>query len=237
MSTASAADRVRLEASWKAALLGEFEKSYMLAPARVPARGEAGEEGDLSQGGAHFRCSGPHPRYRTSRWSSSARTPTTAPAKPTACASPCAPAWPCRPSLVNIFREINDDLGTDERRLYDDRGCLESWAQQGVLLLNAVLTVERGRAGSHQGQGWEAFTDEIVQVLNREREGLVFMLWGSYAQKKGAIVDRSRHCVLTAPHPSPLSAHRGFLGCKHFSAANTYLQERGATPIDWFKVG
>jgi uracil-DNA glycosylase len=102
-----------------------------------------------------------------------------------------------------------------------------------VLLLNAVLTVERGLAGSHQGKGWEAFTDRIVALLNREREGLVFMLWGSYAQAKGKLLDRSRHLVLQAPHPSPLSAHRGFIGCGHFSSANKYLLSRDRTPIDW----
>ena len=112
----------------------------------------------------------------------------------------------------------------------------EPWAQQGVLLLNAVLTVERGRAGSHQGRGWEGFTDRIVEILNERRSGLVFLLWGSYAQKKGAIVDRQRHCVLSAPHPSPLSAHRGFVGCGHFARANRYLEEHGQSPVDWFDV-
>lgn len=133
------------------------------------------------------------------------------------------------PSLANIFSELKRDLGFEP----PGHGCLLPWARQGVLLLNAVLTVEAGRAGSHQGRGWEAFTDEVIAQLNRDREGLVFMLWGSYAQAKGRIIDRSRHAVLKAPHPSPLSAYRGFLGCGHFSAANRYLQGRGATPIDW----
>jgi uracil-DNA glycosylase len=146
------------------------------------------------------------------------------------------PGTPQPPSLVNIFKEINTDLGTLEQRLGSDRGCLESWARQGVLLLNAVLTVEHGRAASHQNRGWETFTDRVVEILNAEREHLVFLLWGSYAQKKGAKVDGSRHCVLTAPHPSPLSAHRGFFGCRHFSMANAYLQAHGRTPIDWFQV-
>jgi len=147
------------------------------------------------------------------------------------------------PSLVNIFEEINTDMtdpavpgSNPNGHLAKDRGCLTAWARQGVLLLNAVLTVERGRAASHQGRGWEAFTDRIVQVLNDEREGLVFMLWGSYAQRKGAHIDRRRHCVLTAPHPSPLSAHRGFFGCRHFSKANRYLVAHGQAPIDWFAV-
>ena len=106
-------------------------------------------------------------------------------------------------------------------------------AQRGVLLLNAVLTVEEGRAGAHQGKGWEGFTDHAIETLAREREGLVFLLWGSYAQAKGKVIDTRRHRVLRAPHPSPLSAHRGFLGCGHFSATNHYLAQRGQAPIDW----
>jgi uracil-DNA glycosylase len=133
------------------------------------------------------------------------------------------------PSLQNIFKELSADLGLPRPA----HGNLQHWAEQGVLLLNSVLTVEQGRAGSHQGRGWETFTDACIAHLNREREGLVFLLWGSYAQKKGQLIDRSRHCVLEAPHPSPLSAHRGFLGCRHFSKANEYLQGRGQRPVDW----
>lgn len=133
------------------------------------------------------------------------------------------------PSLDNIYKELARDLGIPR----PDHGCLTHWARQGVLLLNAVLTVEEGRAGSHQGKGWEGFTDRIVEVLNREREHLVFLLWGSYAQAKGKAIDPRRHLVLKAPHPSPLSAYRGFLGCGHFSAANAYLVRTGQTPIDW----
>ena len=133
------------------------------------------------------------------------------------------------PSLQNIFKEINRDLGIAP----PDHGCLTPWADRGVLLLNATLTVQQGMAGSHQGKGWEGFTDAAIDALNREREGLVFMLWGSYAQKKGQLIDANRHCVLRSVHPSPLSAHRGFLGCGHFSAANRYLESRGLAPIDW----
>lgn len=133
------------------------------------------------------------------------------------------------PSLVNIYKEIEQDLGLP----VPASGNLELWAQQGVLLLNAVLTVERGQAGAHQGKGWERFTDRVVQLLNDERDGIVFLLWGSYAIKKGAAIDRERHLVLTAPHPSPLSAYRGFFGCKHFSKTNRYLQEHGQGPIRW----
>lgn len=133
------------------------------------------------------------------------------------------------PSLVNIYKELQRDLGIAP----PSHGCLTHWAEQGVLLLNAVLTVEEGRAGAHQSKGWEGFTDHIVDVLNREREHLVFLLWGSYAQAKGKMIDTSKHRVLKAPHPSPLSAHRGFIGCGHFSKANEYLVRNGMAPIDW----
>jgi len=133
------------------------------------------------------------------------------------------------PSLQNIYKEIQAELGMP----IPAHGHLTAWADQGVLLLNSVLSVEAELAASHQGKGWEMFTDRVIEVINREREGVVFMLWGSYAQRKGAIIDARRHCVLKAPHPSPLSAHRGFFGCGHFIAANRYLQDRGITPIDW----
>ncbi len=139
------------------------------------------------------------------------------------------PGIPMPPSLVNIFKEIRDDIGTE----IPVTGDLSRWAHQGVLLLNATLTVEAHRAGSHQGKGWEEFTDEVIMRLANDREGIVFLLWGAYAIKKGAFIDRTRHLVLTSPHPSPLSAHRGFFGNKHFSRANAYLVERGQSPIEW----
>jgi uracil-DNA glycosylase len=133
------------------------------------------------------------------------------------------------PSLQNVFAEIERDLGIPR----PDHGCLAPWAQRGVLLLNSVLTVQARLAGSHQGKGWEGFTDRVIEELNRGREGLVFLLWGSYAQAKGRLVDPRRHCILKAPHPSPLSAHRGFWGCGHFSKANQYLERNGQSPVDW----
>ncbi|MDH2431948.1 uracil-DNA glycosylase [Pokkaliibacter plantistimulans] len=133
------------------------------------------------------------------------------------------------PSLQNIYKELQRDLSVQPV----GHGCLIPWAEQGVMLLNAVLTVEQAQAGAHQGRGWETFTDHVVERLNRERDGLVFMLWGSYAQKKGRVIDRSRHCVLESVHPSPLSAHRGFIGNGHFSAANQWLQQHGQSPVDW----
>ena len=136
---------------------------------------------------------------------------------------------PAPPSLVNIYKELNRDLG----KPIPTSGDLTHWAEQGVLLLNATLTVEAHRAGSHQGKGWEELTDAAIQALNNQRSNIVFMLWGSYAQRKGQFIDRRRHLVLTAVHPSPLSAYRGFIGCGHFSQANAYLQQHGQTPIAW----
>lgn len=139
------------------------------------------------------------------------------------------PDVPPPPSLVNIFKEIETDLGHPR----PDHGCLQTWAGQGVLLLNAVLTVEQGNAGAHQAKGWETFTDKVIETINRERDDVVFLLWGSYARKKGRHIDRNRHLVLEGPHPSPLSAYRGFFGCSHFSRANDWLLSRNQPAIDW----
>ena len=136
---------------------------------------------------------------------------------------------PFPPSLRNIFKEISDDLG----KPVPESGDLTRWARQGVLLLNATLTVRAGQAGSHQGKGWEEFTDAVISQLNSSCDGLVFILWGGYAKKKGAIIDRSRHLVLSSAHPSPLSAYNGFFGNHHFSQANRWLVNHGKTPVDW----
>lgn len=136
------------------------------------------------------------------------------------------------PSLINIYKEIEAEYGAKMPR----HGDLTGWAEQGVLLLNATLTVRQASAGSHQQKGWEEFTDAIIRAINEKREHVVFLLWGSYAQKKGALIDRKKHLVLEAPHPSPLSAHRGFLGCGHFKKANEYLVKQGLSPIDWEKI-
>ena len=133
------------------------------------------------------------------------------------------------PSLVNIFTEIKNDIGHP----VPESGNLERWADQGVLLLNATLTVKARQAGSHQNKGWEEFTDAVIKVINEEKEKVVFLLWGSYAQRKGEIIDQTRHHVLASPHPSPFSVHRGFFGCRHFSKANEYLISNGKDPINW----
>jgi len=133
------------------------------------------------------------------------------------------------PSLMNIYKELEVDLSISPA----NHGYLLQWAEQGVLLLNSVLTVEEGKAGSHQNKGWEIFTDKIIKLIDEEHDGVVFMLWGAYAQKKGRHIDRQKHYVLESVHPSPLSAYRGFLGCQHFSKANTYLESLGEKPIEW----
>lgn len=133
------------------------------------------------------------------------------------------------PSLQNIFKEITSDLGIPAPKT----GNLTRWAEQGVLLLNATLTVRASQAGSHQGRGWEEFTDAVIKTISEKAENVVFILWGSYAIKKKTLINASKHCILTAPHPSPLSSYRGFFGCKHFSQTNTYLISKGKTPIEW----
>ncbi|MDR3430891.1 MAG: uracil-DNA glycosylase [Rouxiella aceris] len=140
------------------------------------------------------------------------------------------PGIPAPPSLVNIYKELATDIPGFVR---PNHGYLQSWAEQGVLLLNTVLTVEAGQAHSHAKLGWETFTDKVISTLNTHRQGVIFLLWGSHAQKKGSIIDEARHLILKAPHPSPLSAHRGFLGCKHFSMTNQLLEKQGLAPIDW----
>lgn len=140
---------------------------------------------------------------------------------PTGCKTP--------PSLRNIYKELNTDLGMAT----PDHGCLTAWAEAGVLLLNSTMTVEEGEAGSHQGKGWEQFTDSVIRLLSGQREHLVFMLWGNFAQSKADLIDKDHHLILKAAHPSPFSAHRGFLGCRHFSKANTWLEKHGVAPVDW----
>ncbi|MFZ9044988.1 MAG: uracil-DNA glycosylase [Cyclobacteriaceae bacterium] len=136
---------------------------------------------------------------------------------------------PMPPSLLNIFKEIKADVGKD----IPPHGCLVRWAKQGVLLLNATLSVRAHQAGSHQKKGWESFTDSVIQIVSENKKNIVFLLWGSYAQKKSELIDANNHLILKAPHPSPLSAHRGFFGCQHFSKTNNYLSAKGLPTINW----
>jgi uracil-DNA glycosylase len=222
------ADRVKLEPSWKAHVGDWFQRDDMQALADYLRERKAKGARIYPPMAQVFAAFAATP-FDTVKVVILGQDPYHGPGQAHGLCFSVLPGVPVPPSLENMFKEIQRDLGIAR----PDHGYLMPWARQGVLLLNAVLTVEEGRAGAHQGRGWEGFTDHVVDVLNREREGLVFMLWGSYAQKKGAIVDPRRHRVLRTTHPSPLSAHRGFLGCGHFSAANAYLVRNGQAGIDW----
>lgn len=222
------AERVRLEPAWKARLIDEFDAPYMQALREfLIAEKQAGKM--LYPPSAQIFAALDATPFDRVKVVILGQDPYHGPGQAHGLCFSVQPGTPVPPSLENIFAEIQRDLGIAR----PDHGHLMSWAHQGVLLLNAVLTVERGHAGAHQGKGWERFTDAVVRHLNAEREGLVFMLWGSYAQAKGKAIDATRHLLLKAPHPSPLSAYRGFMGCGHFSQANAYLQARGQTAIDW----
>lgn len=236
------ADRVRLDESWKAALAAEFDAAYMRKLRAFLVAEKQARRVVYPAGGEIFAALDATPLADV-KVVVIGQDPYHGPGQAHGLCFSVRQGVTLPPSLVNIFQEINIDMADDDvpcgRRdgaVPPGRGCLASWARQGVLLLNSVLTVAAGRAGSHQGRGWETFTDRVVETVNREREHVVFLLWGSYAQKKGAVVDSSRHLVLAAPHPSPLSAQRGFFGCRHFSRANEYLVEHGILPIDWFDV-
>ncbi len=229
------AARVRLEASWKEALLPEFDKPYMTKlRAFLQAEKQAGRR-IYPPASLIFHALDATPLAAV-KVVIIGQDPYHGPNQAHGLCFSVRPGVRQPPSLVNIFREINDELGDQHQGLDARRGCLAPWAEQGVLLLNSVLTVQSGRAGSHRGRGWETFTDQVVRVLDERREGLVFMLWGAYAQAKGAALDNGRHLVLRASHPSPLSAHNSFFGCGHFARANSWLESRGSQPIDWFAV-
>lgn len=221
-------DRVRLEPSWKARLEAQFASPHMAA-LRAFLRAEKAAGKTIYPPGPEIFAALDRTPFDAVKVVILGQDPYHGPGQAHGLCFSVRPGVPVPPSLQNIFAELQRDLGIPR----PDHGCLLPWARQGVLLLNAVLTVERGQAGSHHGQGWEAFTDVIVDALDREREHLVFLLWGSPAQAKGRRVDPRRHLVLRAPHPSPLSAHRGFIGCAHFSQANAYLEAHGLAPIDW----
>ena len=220
---------VRLESSWKEQLKEEFEKPYFRSLADFVRREYAG------------RVVYPPPKrifaalesvpFQDVRVVVLGQDPYHGSGQAHGLSFSVPDGVPKPPSLQNIFKEIKNDLEMP----IPENGNLQHWADQGVLLLNATLTVADGHAGSHQGKGWEEFTDEIVKKLNEYRTGLVFLLWGAYAQKKGAHIDRQKHLVLEAPHPSPLSAHNGFFGCRHFSKTNAHLLSKGEPPIHWVK--
>lgn len=224
-------DRIRLEPGWKQALASEFSSDYMTQlRAFLLAEKQQGKE--VYPPGPQIFNAFQHTPFDQVKVVILGQDPYHGPGQAHGLCFSVPEGVRPPPSLVNIFKEISRDFGTP----MSHNGNLEHWADQGVLLLNATLTVLQGQAGAHQGKGWERFTDAVIDRLNRQRDGLVFMLWGSYAQKKGALIDRQRHLVLTAPHPSPLSAHRGFIGCGHFSQANDWLQSHDQSPIDWSPV-
>ncbi|QUB42705.1 uracil-DNA glycosylase [Porphyromonas sp. oral taxon 275] len=220
---------VRIEASWREALAAEFDKLYFgILTDRIRSEYQSGHA-IYPPAGQIFRALDLCPLDRV-RVVILGQDPYhgAGQAEGLAFSVPHGIAVP--PSLVNIKQEIADDLG---RPSIITGGELLPWVEQGVLLLNTTLTVRSGEAASHQGLGWETFTDAVIQLVSQRCDHVVFLLWGSPARRKAAMIDATRHCILEAPHPSPLSAHRGFFGCRHFSRANAYLQQQGLAPIQW----
>lgn len=218
---------VKMESGWKAQLSGEFEKEYFRKLADF-----------VRQEYETVRCFPPaaevfsafdHCPFEQTRVVIIGQDPYIRPQQAHGLSFSVREGIPFPPSLRNILKEVSEDTGA----AIPASGDLTRWAAQGVLLLNATLTVREGASGSHQGKGWERFTDAAIQAVNAKKDPVVFLLWGSFAQKKASFVDTSRHLVLKAPHPSPLSAHRGFFGCRHFSQANDWLSAQGLTPIVW----
>ena len=230
--SASPEATIQLDPQWREALAGEFAAPYMADLKRFLLERKAAGARIFPPGSHWFRALDLTPPDKV-RVVILGQDPYHGPGQAHGLCFSVRPGVPVPPSLVNIYKELQRDLGI----ALPHHGFLESWARQGVLLLNAVLTVEMGDAGSHQGKGWERFTDAVIARVNALEHPVVFLLWGSHAQKKAAGVDSvdrgGRHLVLKAPHPSPLSAHRGFLGCGHFSQANAFLEGQGLEPIDW----
>jgi uracil-DNA glycosylase len=221
-------EQIKLHPSWLDRIGGEFDEPYMAELKRFLVAEREGGKRIFPKGSKWFRALDLTPLDQV-RVVILGQDPYHGVGQAHGLCFSVQPGVQTPPSLVNIYKELQSDLGIKPAR----HGFLEHWAKQGVLLLNSVLTVEMGRAASHRDRGWERFTDAIIREINARPDPVVFMLWGSYAQKKAAFVDTSRHLVLKAPHPSPLSAHSGFFGCRHFSQANAFLESRGLKPIDW----
>lgn len=219
---------VVMEPSWLAKLSDEFEKPYMKDLKSFLQREYASLKTIYPKKDEYFAAFAETP-FDKVKVVILGQDPYHGPGQAHGLSFSVKPGVPLPPSLLNIYKELFSDLGIPLTR----NGYLAPWAKQGVLLLNSVLTVEAGMAASHQGKGWERFTDRVIELLATEREQLVFVLWGSYAQKKGAFIDRSKHLVISTAHPSPLSAHRGFFGSRVFSQINQYLQKNCKQPIDW----
>ena len=219
---------IQMEDSWRQRLLGEFHKDYMVKLREFLLHEKKAGKVIYPKGDEYFNAFNLTP-FDKVKVVIIGQDPYHGPSQAHGLCFSVRPQVPFPPSLQNIFKEIQAELGLP----IPEHGCLTHWAEQGVLLLNAVLTVEQSKAAAHQGKGWETFTDAAIHRVNEERDNVVFMLWGSYAQKKGSFIDPAKHLVLKSPHPSPLSAHRGFFGNGHFKKCNEYLKVHGLTPIDW----
>lgn len=225
---ASSSDTIKLEASWKKALHSEFEQAYM-KELRSFLSSELKKKKIIYPKPSEYFAAFEHTPLEKVRVVILGQDPYHGPGQAHGLCFSVRMGVPPPPSLKNIFKEIHQDL----KLPIPQHGCLSTWAEQGVLLLNSVLTVQDGMAASHRDRGWERFTDQVIRVVNEQSNPVVFLLWGSYAQKKGEFINRQKHLVLESVHPSPLSAHRGFLGCQHFSKTNAFLKAQGFTPIDW----
>lgn len=224
----STTEKIQLEPSWRKALRDEFSKDYMVDLKQF-LRHELDKKKTLYPKPSEFFAAFDKTPLDQVKVVIIGQDPYHGPGQAHGLCFSVRKGVSVPPSLVNIYKELKSDLGI----IPPSHGFLEDWARQGVLLLNATLSVEAGKAGSHQKKGWEEFTDRAIQILNEEKENLVFVLWGSYAQKKGQFIDKSKHYVIQSPHPSPLSAHRGFLGSKPFTKINRYLKKVGKDPINW----
>ncbi len=221
-------EAVKLEEGWKQALMPEFDSAYMSELRRFLVKEKEAGKHIFPKGAEYFRALDLTPLNKV-KVVILGQDPYHGRDQAHGLCFSVRPGIRIPPSLVNIYKELEADLAIAPAR----HGFLEHWAKQGVLLLNSVLTVEESRAASHQGRGWERFTDAAIRIVNDQSDNVVFLLWGAYAQKKASFVDQARHLVLRAPHPSPLSAHNGFFGCRHFSRANDFLVTHGKSPIDW----
>ncbi|BBT18041.1 MULTISPECIES: uracil-DNA glycosylase [Pseudomonadaceae] len=221
-------DRIKLEAGWKEALRDEFDKPYMKALGNFLRTEKAAGKEIYPPGPMIFNALNSTPLDQV-KVVIIGQDPYHGPGQAHGLCFSVQPGVAIPPSLLNIYKELKRDLNLD----MPSHGYLQSWAEQGVLLLNTSLTVERGQAGSHANQGWQPFTDRVIEVVSQHQPHLVFLLWGAHAQSKQRLIDTQKHLALRSPHPSPLSAHRGFLGNGHFSRCNKFLEQHGLAPIDW----
>lgn len=220
-------DNIALEASWKKVLLAEFSKPYMQKLKQFLISEQQAKKIIYPKNSEIFNAFNFTPFSRV-KVVIVGQDPYHGPNQAHGLCFSVQPSVALPPSLVNIYKELYSDLAIKQ-----PHGCLINWAKQGVLLLNSVLTVQAGLPGSHSNKGWEIFTDQVISSLNNHASGIIFLLWGNYALKKGAILDHQKHTILKAAHPSPLSANRGFFGCRHFSITNKLLKQQGMDPIDW----